>query len=278
MEKIAILTDSSAGFTKKELKENWYIVPLIINLEDETAIEDDEDVISNDKFYKLLEKQVLKTSQTPIGKMQEKWDELLKNYDKVICAFISKGLSSQFSNAYMLAQEEKYKNKIIMIDTDQVAEMLRYSVNKIDEYITNNNDLDNLQDYINKIKENFTTYIVPKSLHTLKRGGRISPAAAALATLLKITPILSFQGTIDKFDKTRTFKKAVEVALKNIIKRRKNREEISLIYSKIDPELLNTVREIIAKYGYIKINEYPIPNVVACHTGPNTISIICRDF
>lgn len=275
MQKIAILFDSSAGIKKDEMKENWYKVPLLLNVEDGQAYEDDEASISEELFYEILENKVIKTSQTPPGVLLTKWDELLKTYDLIVCAFISKGISGQYENAVMLSKDEKYQNRVIVIDTDFVAQLLASCVYKIEEYVINGKDIEKLQEYIDEMKKKYTAFIIPKSLSTLKRGGRISLAAAALATILKTTPILSFQGTIDKFDKTRTFKKAVDYALTTLRnKYPKNNKEIWLICSKIDADTLEEIRKIIKKYKYNEIKEYKMPNVIVAHTGANTIAVI----
>lgn len=97
----------------------------------------------------------------------------------------------------------------------------------------------------------------------------------ALTTILKITPVLSFQGTIDKFEKTRTFKKAVNFALSHLWnKYPKNNKEIWLLYTKTDTQSLEEVRKIIKTHKYIEIKEYKMPNVIAAHTGANTITLI----
>lgn len=102
--KITILFDSSAGIKKHEMKENWYKVPLLLNVENGQEYEDDEASISEDLFYEILEKKVIKTCQTPPGVMLNKWDELLESYDLMVCAFISKGISGQYENAVMLSK------------------------------------------------------------------------------------------------------------------------------------------------------------------------------
>ncbi|AGM25444.1 DegV family protein [Spiroplasma chrysopicola] len=278
MKKVALLIDSSSGIKKEMLKqyEDTYLLPLLLNFPDGTEIEDDDDVISYDEFYDILEHQVIKTSQIPLGKMMTTWNELLKTYEKIVFVGLSKGLSGQHDSTYMLSQQDEYKDRVFVIDTDGVSLIIRKMIDDIYQWIKSGINVTEIQAKIDELKQHFTAFIIPKSLETLKRGGRITPAAAALAKVLKITPILRYDGKIDKFDKTRTFKKAVETALTQIKKERKSRK-IDLVYSKMNDELLEEVKNITKEKGF-EINQLAnLPNVIAAHTGANTIALICWD-
>ncbi|WP_425379821.1 DegV family protein [Spiroplasma endosymbiont of Stenodema calcarata] len=278
MNKVALIIDSSSGITKDELKkyEDTYLLPLLLNFPDGSEVEDDEDVISFNEFYDILEYQVIKTSQIPMGKMLNTWNKLLEKYDNIVFVGLSKGLSGQHENISMLAQGEDYKGKVFVIDTDGVSEILVYMIDLIYSWIKEGIALTEFQTRIDVIKTKFSAFIVPKSLETLKRGGRIT-AAAALASLLKITPILRYDGRIDKFGKTRTFKKAIETAFEQIKKERQNWKNIIILHSKTDKETLNEVHQIIKDGGGIINSTYILANVIAAHTGPNTIVLVCWD-
>jgi len=122
---------------------------------------------------------------------------------------------------------------------------------------------------------NNITYIIPKSLTQLVRGGRISKAAASLAKLFKITPILKFDGSIDKEDKTRTFNKALSIALQKIIANNKGKKfVVDVAYTKCDESMLDEVLAMVTaagcKVGIIR----KLSNVIAVHTGKETIGFV----
>lgn len=279
MRKVALIIDSSSGIKKDDLKkyEDTYLLPLLLNFPDGSEVEDDEDVISFNEFYDILEHQVIKTSQIPMGKMLSTWNELLKKYDGIVFMGLSKGLSGQHENISMLAQGDEYKNKVFVIDTDGISQLLVYMIDLVYQWIGEGIELTKIQSKLDLIKTKVSAFIIPKSLETLKRGGRITAAAAALASLLKITPILRYDGRIDKFDKTRTFKKAVETALGQIKKERQNWKNIILLHSKTDDETLKEVYNIIEDAGAKITSTYILPNVIAAHTGANTVVLVCWD-
>lgn len=271
--KIAILTDSSYDGKITDYKD-LYIVPLMITEENGNQIYDDSK-LSKDKFYDLLDNQILKTSQTIPGDMMKIWDELLEQYDQVIFAGLSKGLSGQFNTYRMISEtDNKYKGKIFVVDTNAVSIILQNEIRLIAMWISENKTGFEIMELIAKINNQFSAFIIPKSLETLKRGGRITPAAAALAKFLKITPILRYDGTIDKEGKARTFKKAVLEAVKLLKKECKGIHSIDISYSRFNSEDLHLVKSLIAKEE-LKINfEAELPNVISAHTGRETIALV----
>jgi DegV family protein with EDD domain len=235
----------------------------------------DNEKLSPDHFYDLLDHQALKTSQTILGDMIKMWDKLLDHYDQVIFAGLSKGLSGQFNTYRMLSEtDNKYKGKVFVVDTNGVSVILQHEIRDIAMWISENKTGFEIMELMVKEHDKFACVIIPKNLETLKRGGRITPGAAALAKLLKITPILRYNGIIDKEGKARTFKKAVLEGLSLIKKECKGIQKIDISYSRSEPETLQLIKSLIAKEG-LEINlEAELPNVVSAHTGRETLALI----
>ncbi|ADR24116.1 EDD domain protein, DegV family [Mycoplasma leachii PG50] len=271
--KIAVLTDSSFDGKVSDYQD-LYVIPLMIVTQDNQTYYDDEN-LSKDKFYNLLNTQVLKTSQTTPGDMLKIWDELLTKYDQVIFLPISKGLSGQYNTFKMLQQtEEKYENKVFVCDTNAVSVVMQEVVNKVFMWIKENKTAQEISKLIEKIADDFVTYIIPKNLDTLKQGGRISPAAAALAKILKITPILKYDGSIDKQSTARTFKKALKEALSLLKEQVQGLKTIDISYSRTDEKTLEMIKNII-KEEQLEIRlESELTNVIASHTGIDTIALV----
>ncbi|AHI53236.1 DegV family protein [Spiroplasma culicicola] len=271
--KIAVIIDSSAGIKDTQNYKNLHLVPLMITQESGEQISDDQD-LSFDEFYQLNDSQLLKTSQSVPGVMMNKWDELLKDYDQVICLLLSKGLSGQFNTFRMFSQEDEYKGKVFVIDTNGVSIILKQQILETLELIEQGKKAEEIQTIIESKNQSFNCFIIPKSLTQLVRGGRISKAAAGLAKILKITPILKYNGEIDKEDKTRTFKKAIEQAINTLEQKTKsNNKQMDLSYSRADDEVIELVKECIIAKGYeIRLIE-DMPNTITCHTGRETFAI-----
>ncbi|CBW54375.1 DegV family protein [Mycoplasma mycoides] len=271
--KIAVLTDSSFDGRVSDYKD-LYVIPLMIVTQDNQTYYDDEN-LSKDKFYNLLNSQVLKTSQTTPGDMLQMWDDLLTKYDQVIFLPISKGLSGQYNTFKMLQQtEEKYENKVFVCDTSAVSVIMQEVVNKVFDWIKQNKTANEICDLVSYLANDFVTYIIPKNLDTLKQGGRISPAAAALAKILKITPILKYDGSIDKQSTARTFKKALKEALSLLKEEIKDLKTIDISYSRTDEKTLELIETIIKEEELEIRLKSELTNVIASHTGTDTVALV----
>ncbi|AOG60762.1 fatty acid-binding protein DegV [Spiroplasma helicoides] len=275
--KIAIVIDSSAGIKDTKNYKDLFLVPLMITKEDDEQIKDDEN-FSNDEFYKLNDDQLLRTSQSIPGDMMGKWDELLKEYDQVLCLLLSKGLSGQFNTFKMFSNENEYKNKVFVVDTNGVSIVLKKQILKAIQLRDQGKNAQEIMEIIESENTSFNCFIIPKSLKQLVRGGRITKAAAAMAKLLKITPILKYNGEIDKESKTRTFKKAIENAIDLLESRTKSKAKImDLSYSRVDDEVLKMVKELIESKGFKLGIIEEIPNTITCHTGRETFALAIWD-
>ncbi|QEH61627.1 DegV family protein [Spiroplasma chinense] len=271
--KTAIIIDSSCTFRNWKDEKDVHLVPLTIVTEDQKNIDDNLEFTPDD-FYSLNEEQVLKTSQSIVGSMLGKWDELLKEYDNVICILISKGLSGQYNTYKMFSNEDEYKERVFVVDTNGVSIVNDRQVAFALELIKQGKTPKEIVGFLEEKYSDFKGYIIPKSLKQLVRGGRITKAAAGLAKILKINPILNYNGVIDKEGKARTFKKAVEEALDKIAKENSGEFVVDVAHSRTDQENLDLVNQLMAEKGLKlgKIDE--LPNVIVCHTGTDTFAFI----
>ncbi|WP_425381105.1 DegV family protein [Spiroplasma endosymbiont of Polydrusus pterygomalis] len=278
--KIGIVADSSSGLSIKDLKEmNIGFCPLLINFSDGTTISDDPNILKDEEFYDRIvkRKQSAKTSQTPLGQMSSIWEETLTKFEQIIFIPLSKGLSGQYNTATMLAKESNFKNKVFVFDSNGVSVINWLLVKKAYQMSLNKkNSVNDIIEALKLISDNYIAFILPYDLNYLVRGGRISKAAAALATMLKINPILSFDGTIDKFDKTRTWDKAIKNTLKEINKSKKA-ESITafyIIHAFAEAKAIEKVNKYVKDYGIKNIKIINLANVICAHTGIGTFSFV----
>lgn len=280
--KIGIVTDSSSGLTIKDFEEmkNIGFCPLLVSFGEDETFEDDPRTFKEEKFIERIKEssQIAKTSQTPLGKINTIWEEMLKKFEKIIFIPLSKGLSGQYNTASILAKEPNFKNKVYVFDSNGVAIINYVMVKKAYKMAEDeNNSINDILAALRKIRDNYVAFILPYDMSYLARGGRISKSAAALGKMLKIKPILSFDGTIDKFDTTRTWKKAVNRTLNEITKfhkLNKNNATLYVIDGYANKTLINETKEYIKHHNFKNVKYLKLANVIAAHTGLDSFAFV----
>lgn len=280
--KIGIVTDSSSGLTIKDFDEMKDIgfCPLLISFNENETFEDDPRNFKQKDFIEriTIKKQIAKTSQTPLGKIIEIWEKMLKKFEKIIFIPLSKGLSGQYNTACVLAKEPEFKNKVYVFDSNGVSIINYLLVKKAYKMAQDeNNNANTILSALKKIRDNYIAFILPNDMSYLARGGRITKSAAALSKLLKIKPILTFDGTIDKFDTTRTWKKAVNKALNEIIKFHKSNKNNTTLYvidGFANPNLIDETKNYVKNHNFKNVEYSKLSNVIAAHTGLDSFAFV----
>ena len=219
MSKVAIVSDSNSGITQLQAEElGITILPMPFFVGDKTLYEDID--LSQEEFYQMLsEKTDIHTSMPLVGNVTDTWDELLKEYDEIVYIPMSSGLSSSCQTAIMLADD--YDGKVVVVNNQRISVTMRQSVLDAMELAEAGKSAAEIQTILEEQKMESSIYIMLNTLTYLKRGGRITPAAAALGTLLKIKPVLQIQGDkLDAFAKARTVKQGKNImieAMKKVI-------------------------------------------------------------
>ena len=192
MSKVVIVTDSNSGITQAEAKELGVVVlPMPFYINEEMFYEDID--LTQEQFYeRLAEGGDIKTSMPLVGDVTDKWDELLKEYDEIVHIPMSSGLSSSCETAYMLSQD--YDGKVQVVNNQRISVTMRQSVMDAKAMADAGKSAEEIKEILEEEKFNSSIYIMVDTLEYLKKGGRITPAAAALGTLLKLKPVLQIQG------------------------------------------------------------------------------------
>lgn len=203
MAKIAIVTDSNSGITQKQADElGVYVLPMPFLINEETFFEDIS--LTQEEFYKrLAEGANISTSQPSPESVMNKWDELLKEHDEIVHIPMSSGLSGSCQSALMLAED--YEGKVQVVNNQRISVTQRQSVLDAVELTKTGRNAKEIKEFLEADKFNSSIYIMLDTLYYLKKGGRITPAAAALGTILRLKPVLQIQGEkLDAFAKART--------------------------------------------------------------------------
>ena len=217
MSKVAIVSDSNSGITQEEAKAlGVTILPMPFFAGDKTYYEDID--LNQDEFYQMLKQDAnISTSMPLVGNVTDTWEELLQEYDEVVHIPMSSGLSGSCETAMMLSQE--YEGRVQVVNNQRISVTQRQSVLDAKALAGQGRGAKEIREILEREKLNSSIYIMVDTLSYLKKGGRITPAAAAIGTLLKLKPVLQIQGEkLDAFAKARTVKQAKSLmidAMKN---------------------------------------------------------------
>ena len=283
MARIAIISDSNSGITPEEAKKlGIFILPMPFFINNETYFEGEN--LTQEQFYEKLKAGCdISTSMPPVASVTDLWDELLKEYDEIVHIPMSSGLSSSCDTAMMLAQE--YEGKVFVVNNQRISVTQKQSVLDAIGLVGQGKTASEIKEILEREKLEASIYIMLDTLAYLKKGGRITPAAAALGTLLRLKPVLQIQGEkLDAFAKARTVKQAKSImidAIKNDMANRFGDPEgkqihIAMAYTD-DLGAAEAFREEVEKAfpGHDEIIMDPLSLSVSCHIGPGALAVTC---
>ncbi len=282
MSKVAIVSDSNSGITQAEAKAlGITVLPMPFFINEKTLYEDID--LTQEDFYKLLSENAdITTSMPLVGNVTDTWDKLLKEYDEIVHIPMSSGLSSSCETAHMLAQD--YDGKVQVVNNQRISVTQRQSVLDAIALAEKGFSAEDIKNILERDKMESSIYIMVDTLHYLKKGGRITPAAAALGTLLKLKPVLQIQGEkLDAFAKARTVKQAKGMmieAMKNDFANRFNDPEgknmhLEMAYT-FDLETAEAFKvEVQEAFPGMEIVLNPLSLSVSCHIGPGALAVAC---
>lgn len=282
--KIAIVTDTNSGLTVKKGEElGLHIVAMPFTIDGKDYL-DSIDLSREDFFEKQMDGADISTSQPSPGYITDMWEEILKTYDCILHIPMSSSLSASYDTAYMLSREEEFAGKVYVVDNKRISETLLQSALTAKKMADVGCAPSEIVDFLMKTSKDASIYLSVDTLKYLKKGGRISAAAAALGTLLRIKPVLYLQdGKIEPFAKARTQKQAKEMMISAI------QEDLKEKFADVDirqikftvvhamaneraEQLREEVEALFHKAGEVEIHDLSLS--VATHVGPGTLAIV----
>ncbi|WP_022773975.1 DegV family protein [Butyrivibrio sp. AE2015] len=281
MSKIAVITDSNSGVTQSQAKElGLFVVPMPFMINNEDFYEDIN--LTQEQFYtKLGEDAAVSTSQPTPDSLMTLWDKVLQDYDQIIYIPMSSGLSGSCQSAYMIAQEE-YEGKVFVVDNQRISVTQRQSALDALEMAKAGLSAEEIVKKLMDTKFESSIYIMLDTLYYLKKGGRITPAAAALGTLLRLKPVLQIQGEkLDAFAKARTSNQGKNIMINAIKADIENRFggmdakdfHIACAYTKDLEAAMAWKKEVEEAFPGFDIHMDPLSLSVACHIGPGALAV-----
>lgn len=284
MLKTAIVTDSNSGITQAEGKElGITVLPMPFYINEKMYYEDID--LTQEQFYQMLQDGApISTSQPVVANLLELWDHLLETYDEIVHIPMSSGLSGSCETAMALARE--YHGRVEVVNNQRISVTQRQSVMDAITLAGHGKTAREIREYLELTKMDSSIYIMVDTLNYLKKGGRITPAAAALGTLLRLKPVLQIQGEkLDAFAKARNVKQAKKLMIEAIhndcIKRFGSDETgshmwIHMAYTGTDTTAIHKFREeVAAEFPNHDIIVNPLSLSVACHIGPGALAVTC---
>lgn len=281
--KIAIATDTNSGITAMEgEKLGVFVLAMPVNLE-ETIHYEGIDITSEQLYDAMRQHRDVSTSQPSPGQLMELWDGILaKGYDEIVYIPMSSGLSGSCQSAALFAQD--YDSRVQVVDNHRISVTQKESVISALRLVEQGYDAGQIRDFLEKHAYDASIYITVDSMEYLKKGGRVTPAAATLATVLNLKPVLTIQGDkLDAFAKVRGMKlaesKMIEAIHQDRAERFKDVPESRLLIETAgtleNGELAEHWRQQVqAEFPFAKVSYANLPCSIACHVGMNSVAAV----
>ena len=282
MGSVAIVTDSNSGISQAEGKElGIYVIPMPFLVDGKLYFEDVD--MNKEQFYHFLENDAdLSTSQPSPGDVMDLWDKLLKEYDEIVHIPMSSGLSASCSTAMGLARD--YDGKVQVVDNQRISVTMQQAVMDAKHLVAAGKSAAQIKEILEKEALESSIYLMVDTLKYLKKGGRITPAAALLGSALNLKPILQIQGDkLDAYKKVRGVKAAKKnmlEAMKKDVEGRfsdyvtKGQLKLHVAYTTDEETARQWKEEVQSMFPDIAISRIdPLSFSVTCHTGPGVLAI-----
>ena len=281
MGKVAIVTDSNSGITQEQGKElGIFVIPMPFFIDGQLYLEDI--TLTQEQFYeKLGADSDISTSQPSPGDVMDLWDKVLDEYDELVCIPMSSGLSSTCDTARSLSMD--YDGKVEVVDNQRISVTQTQSVFDAMKLRDEGKSAAEIREILEAEKLQASIYITVDTLKYLKKGGRITPAAAAIGTVLNLKPVLQIQGEkLDAFSKVRGWKAAKKTMLNAIEKDLnerfadvKDQMLLGMAYTCSKEDAQEWKQEIMDRFPGYELIEAPLSLSVACHIGPGAMAVTC---
>ena len=283
MGRIAIVTDSNSGITQAQAEQlGVYVIPMPFYINEKMYLEGV--TLTQEEFYEKLKKdESISTSQPSPADLCDLWDKLLRDYEEIVHIPMSSGLSASCSTAMGLAID--YNGRVQVVDNQRISVTQRQSVMDAKMLAEAGKSAAEIKKILTDQKFDSSIYITLDTLKYLKKGGRITPAAAAIGTVLNLKPVLQIQGEkLDAYAKVRGKKQAKRAMLKAMKKDWETRFQeyaekgemcLEAAYTGNLEEAEEFKRELQEVFPGQEIHMDPLSLSVACHIGYGALAVAC---
>lgn len=276
---VKIMTDSNSGISPEEgRKIGVGVVPMPFFIDGKEYYEG-VSITRDDFFTRMAQGAEISTSQPSPEGLTRLWDETLKLYEEIVYIPMSGGLSGSVVTAQYLAEE--YHGRVQVVDNRRISCTQKQSVLEAQELARQGWSAVQIRELLERAALDASIYIAVDTLTYLKKGGRITPAGAAIATMLSLKPVLQIQGDkLDAYAKVRGMKAAQEKMLAAVEADMNGRfagRRVSIKGAHTCGKAeAKAWRALIAdRFPKHKISLDPLPLSISCHIGPGATAIVC---
>ncbi len=287
--KVGLVIDDSGEMSLEEIEKakvcKLIHTPYIINAE----LYEENENMSREKFFEFLgdKSSQISTSQPNIEMVKDAWREVLQNHDQVVYVCLSSGLSEGCNTAQNASHTEEFEGKVFVVNNQRVSYMNKISMFEASILIDQGKTGAEVKDYLEQHKGEAGAYIAVDTLKYLKKGGRITPAAAMIGTVLNIKPILQVHGgKLDAYAKVMAMRQAKAKIIQATRKEVEDRFSEELKQGLVTVSIAHTYEDLdnkeLQEFKTVVENEFKdmsfytmdsLPLFVACHTGPKAIAV-----
>ena len=269
MARTAIATDSNSGITQSQAKElGVFVLPMPFFMRGKIQFEDID--LTQEQFYEILaEDAAVSTSQPSPGDLMDFWNKILEEYDDIVYIPMSSGLSASCDTATVLSED--YEGKVQVVNNQRISVTQQQSVLDAKKMANRGVAAKDIKAILEEDALDASIYIMVDTLKYLKKGGRVTPAAAMIGTVLNIKPVL------------KQAKKAMIKAMKKDMDKRFAKERaagimgLHIAYTANDKEVIDGwIVEVKEAFPDFEVDAHPLSLSVACHIGPGALAIACE--
>lgn len=283
MKKTAVVTDSNAGIPLEEAeKRHIFILPMPFMIDGRDYLENVD--LTEEVFYQMMkENKSISTSQPAPGNVMALWDRVLEEYEELVYLPMSSGLSASCQSAVMLSKD--YDGKVQVVDNRRISVTQRSAVYDAIGLVEQGKSAAEIKEILEADADNSSIYIMLDTLYYLKKGGRITPAAAAIGTVLRLKPVLQIQGALlDAFAKARTINQAKTIMINAVRSDMENRFGgaspdncfLCIAHTHNREMAMQFKEEVEAAFPGFEVETVdPLSLVVSCHIGPGSLALTC---
>ena len=285
MKKVGVVTDSYSGITQKQAKEmGIFVLPMPFYIGGKCYLEGV--TLSRSKFFEMMaEGADVSTSQPSPADVINIWNKALAEYEEIVYIPLSSGLSGSCMTAAALSAGKSYQRRVFVVDNGRISTPMRRSVMDALELVQEGYSAVQIKKMLETAKARMKIYIAVDTLEYLRKGGRISGAAAAIGTVMNIKPVLKFDiGSLDTYKKCRGFglaKKTMIEAMRHdletVYAEQLAKGEVHLLAASSAPDEVTAawVKEIEAAFPGMEVLCDDLTLGICCHIGPNGLGIGC---
>lgn len=283
MKRTAVVTDSNAGILLGEAAEKHiFVLPMPFMIDGKDYLENVD--LTEEAFYRMMrENKSISTSQPAPGDVMALWERVLEEYEELIYIPMSSGLSASCQSAVMLAKD--YGGRVQVADNRRISVTQKSAVYDALRLVEQEKSAAEIKDILEADGDHSSIYIMLDTLYYLKKGGRITPAAAAIGTVLRLKPVLQIQGALlDAFAKARTINQAKTIMINAVRSDMESRFggvspencSLSIAHTNNKEMAVQFKEEVEAAFPGFRVKDVdPLSLVVSCHIGPGSLALTC---